>query len=100
MGNIYKYEITDMQRDSANIVKTVNFNIVVSDGTDSFNQNFFTGLPAPKDTPVPYENLTQEAVIAWVKDLVGIDSEQSADAEFEAYKIRKNEIQQNGLPWQ
>ena len=99
MSRTYQYEIIDMQRDGTDIVKTVTFNVVVSDEVDSFTQNFFTGLPAPKDTPIPYENLTQETVIAWVKELVGVDSEKSADAELDAYKLRKNEIQQKGTPW-
>jgi hypothetical protein len=100
MSNSYQYKISDMQRDNSGIVKTVVFSITVSDETDSYTHNYFTGLPAPQDTPIPYENLTESQVITWVKDLVGAQSEESADGELAAYKIRKDEVKTNGLPWQ
>lgn len=100
MGKVYEYKIISMQRDNAGIVKTVVFDIAVSDDADNFTHSFVTGLPAPTNELIPYENLTHETVVAWVKELVGAQSEESADAEFEAYKIRKNEILQDGTPWQ
>lgn len=99
MSNTYEYKITDMQRDGAGIVQTVAFTITASDGTDSFTHNYFTALPAPKGDPIPYQNLTEAEVIAWVKELVGTQSEESADAELAAYIVRKNDVQQNGMPW-
>lgn len=99
MSNTYEYKITDMQRDGSGIVKTVDFTITASDGTDSFTHNYFTALPAPKDKIIDYDKLTEANVIAWVKELVGKQSEESADAELAAWIIRKNEVQQTGMPW-
>jgi len=97
--NTYEYKIIDMVRDGSGIVKTVAFTITASDGADSFTHNYFTALPAPKSDPIDYADLTEADVIAWVKDLVGTQSEESADAELAAYKLRKNEVKQNGMPW-
>jgi hypothetical protein len=99
MNNTYEYKITDMLRDGSGIVQTVAFTIKASDGVDSFTHNYFTALPAPKGTVIDYTALNESKVIAWVKELVGTQSEESADAELAAFKIRKNEVKQNGMPW-
>ena len=93
----YEYKINNLQRDAGDIVVAVSFEVTASDGTDSFTHNYFTALPAPKDTAIPYADLTQEQVIDWVKELVGTSTEESADAELAAYKERK-EVQ-SGTPW-
>ena len=97
--NTYDYKIIDMMRDGSGIVQTVAFTITASDGADSFTHNYFTALPAPKGDPIDYSNLTEIEVITWVKKLVGTSSEESADAELAAYKLRKNEVKQTGMPW-
>ena len=97
--NTYEYKITDMLRDGSGIVQTVAFTITASDGTDSFTHNYFTALPAPKGIPIDYTALNEAKVISWVKELVGTNSEESADAELAAYKLRKNEVKQSGMPW-
>jgi len=97
--NTYEYKVLDMQRNGDGIVQTVSFSVTASDGTDSFTHTYSTGLPAPKDTPIDYNNLTETQVINWVKDLVGTSTEESADAELAAYIIRKNEVKQTGMPW-
>lgn len=95
--NTYEYKISNLQRDAANIVVGVAFEVTASDGTDSFTHNYFTALPKPKETAIPYDSLTQEQVIDWVKELVGTSTEEQADAELAAYKERK-EVQ-SGTPW-
>ena len=97
MANTYEYKIIDMPRDADGIVVAVAFTVTVSDGTDSFIHNCYTGLPAPKDAIVPFADLTEAGVIAWVKALVQTNTEAQADAELEAYKKRK-EIT-SGVPW-
>lgn len=97
MSNIYKYKITDMQRDAEGIVVAVSFTVEASDGKDSFTHNYHTALPYPKEDPTPFDELTEADVIIWVKDLVGTSTEEQADAELEAFKIRK-EVK-SGTPW-
>jgi len=97
MTNSYEYKIIDMPRDAQGIVVAVAFTVTASDGTDSFTHSCYTGLPAPKDAIVPFADLTEDGVIAWVKALVQTNTEAQADAELEAYKKRK-EIT-SGVPW-
>ena len=97
MSNTYDYKISDMQRDANGIVVAVSFTVTASDGVDSFTHNYQTALPAPKDSAIPFADLTQEEVIAWVKELVGTGTEEQADAELAAFKLRK-EVK-TGTPW-
>lgn len=97
MANSYEYKIADMQRDANGIVVSVSFTVTASDGTDSFTHNYQTALPAPSDTPVPFEQLTEAEVIGWVKALVQAITEEQADAELAAYKQRKEVT--SGTPW-
>lgn len=99
MANTYEYKITEMRKESSGIVITVSFTVTASDGVDSFTHNYHTALPSPKGEPIPYEDLTEADVIAWVKDLIGKQTEEQADAELAAYKVRKTEVTTPGLPW-
>lgn len=86
-----------MQRDAKGVVVAVSFTVEASDGVDSFTHNYHTALPAPKDTLTPFKDLTEDQVVAWVKELVGESTEEQADAELAAFKIRK-EVK-SGTPW-
>jgi len=99
MANTYTYKPYNLVSDSNGIVKAVDFTVIVSDGTDSFEINGHTGLPPPKDTIVPYQALTQEEVIAWIKSLVGEQTEEQADVELTAYKLRNLNPISSGTPW-
>ena len=100
MENLYQYKITDMQRNADGIVIAVSFTVTASDDTDSFTHNYYTALAAPSDTPVPFEQLQESAVIDWVKALVQTSTEKQADAELAAYKLRKQITVTTGMPWQ
>ena len=95
--NTYLYKPTNLVSDENGIVVAVDFTVLVSDGTDSFEINGHTGLPLPKEDAKPYSELTQEEVISWIKSLVGEQTEEQADAELEAYK--KRIVIKNGTPW-
>ena len=100
MSNTYDYKITNMQRDAASgIVISTEFTVTASNGKDSFTHNYQTALPAPKGKPVPYADLTEANVIAWVKELVGTQTEEQADAELAAFILRKSQATDNGTPW-
>lgn len=99
MANTYQYSIKNLQRDANGIVVAVEFEVAASDGTDSFTHNYQTALPAPTSTIVPFEDLTEAKVIDWVKELVGEQTEEQADAELAAFKLRKQQTVTSGTPW-
>lgn len=100
MSNTYEYKVTDMQRDAdSGIVIAASFTITASNGEDSFTHNYYTAFPAPKDDIIPYDDLTEAEVIAWIQELVGKQSEEQADAELAAYIERSKNVVDNGVPW-
>jgi hypothetical protein len=99
MTTTYTYEPINLQRNQHGIVNQVQFTITASNGTDSVTVNSITGLPAPKGTVIDYDKLSKADVIAWIKNLVGTQSEALADSELVAFIERKSEKTQNGTPW-
>jgi hypothetical protein len=99
MVNIYTYNPVNLTSDENGIVKSVDFTVTVSDGTDEFVVNGHTALNSPPDTPIPYSQLTESEVIVWIKDLVGDNMQELADNELVAFKIRKANQLTSGTPW-
>jgi peptidoglycan hydrolase-like amidase len=98
--NTYVYAVTNMQRDLATgIVVAAEFTVTASNGTASFTTNNQTAFPYPKADPTPYDELTEADVIVWIKELVGVQSEEQADAELAAYIERSANVVVNGVPW-
>jgi peptidoglycan hydrolase-like amidase len=98
--NTYVYAVTNMQRDLASgIVVAAEFTVTASNGTASFTTNNQTAFPYPKADPTPYDELTEADVIVWIKELVGPQSEEQADAELAAYIERSANVIENGTPW-
>ena len=98
--NTYVYAVTNMQRDLATgIVVAAEFTVTASNGTASFTTNNQTAFPYPKADPTPYDDLTEADVIVWIRELVGTQSEEQADAELDAYIIRSANVIVSGTPW-
>jgi len=98
--NTYVYAVTNMQRDLATgIVVAAEFTVTASNAVASFTTNNQTAFPYPKADPTPYDELTEADVIVWIKELVGVQSEEQADAELEAYILRSASVVVNGVPW-
>lgn len=98
----YDYKVTNLVRDADGIVVTANFTITASDGVDSFTHSYSFGFANKPTTPTPFENLTEAKVIEWIKRDAGAENqfEKSADAELEAYKLRKAApVLTAGVPW-
>jgi hypothetical protein len=97
MPNNYEYKVTNLERNAEDIIVAASFTITASDETDSFTHNYYTAFNNKPETPIAYNDLTEEKVIGWIKRDVGASSEESADAELAAFKERK-EVQ-TGTPW-
>jgi len=97
--NLYIYKPYNLTFDENGTVRAVDFAVLVSDGTDSFEINGHTALPLPSGNFIPYEQLIEKEVIEWIKNLVGGQTEEQADAELTAFKLRKAKPIFNGIPW-
>jgi len=102
MPNTYAYKVTNLIRDPDGIVVTANFTITASDDTDSFTHSYSFGFANKPTTPTAFSDLTEAKVIEWIKRDAGAENqfEASADAELEAYKLRKAApVLTAGVPW-
>jgi hypothetical protein len=100
--NTYEYKVTNLIHAPDGIVVTAQFQITASDGADSFTHNYSFGFANNPVTPTAFNALTEAKVIEWIKRDAGAENqfEQSADAELEAYKLRKVQtLQTSGVPW-
>lgn len=97
MANTYEYKVTDLQRDKNDIINWAGFTITVSDDEDTCTLNYQTAFNNNPKTPIPFENITEEKVIEWIKRDVGEIYESSADSELQAVKQAKEIVL--GLPW-
>ena len=100
--NSYTYKVTNLIRDPQGIVVTAAFTIEASDGTDSYTHTMNTGFANKPTTPTPFDQLTEAKVIEWIKRDAGEVNqfEANADAELEAYKLRKAApVLSAGVPW-
>lgn len=95
--NTYIYKPTNLVSDQNGIVMAIDFTVDVSDGIDSFTIRGHTALASPTKAIIPYSELTEAEVIAWVQSIIGLATEEQADAELEAYKTRK--VLSSGVPW-
>ncbi len=101
MGNKYTYEPTNLIKDQNGIVVSVQFSVTVTDDNNGnlLTVNSQTALPAPSSDVIPYEQLSKEDVVGWIKKLVGQQTEELADSEFAAYIERKTQQLSSGTPW-
>lgn len=100
---VINWTITRLDADSqTNAVFNVHICITGTDGTNTADKNFVVGLQhTPEDTFVPYEDLTEELVLGWVKTKLGSDVERF-EAEVENMVLNKAEPAASvnlGLPW-
>ena len=79
-------------------VVTVHYNVTATDGDYSANTYGTVGYTEDAGKSyIPYNQLTQDEVVAWVKDSLGQETvEASLATQIEALK---HPVQESGLPW-
>ena len=74
MSTTFTWSVATLDRTVADgIVGTVHYTVSAADGTYSSGAYGSVGLEAPAegDTVIPYADLTEDGVIAWVKTALG-----------------------------
>ena len=95
----YLWTIQQMDRlTSAGFVVTVHYNVSATNGTYSASTyGTISYQKQPGETFVPYDQLTEEIVVGWVKESLGEATvEASLQSQIDA---QINPVQQSGLPW-
>jgi hypothetical protein len=94
----FNWNIVQMDRlTSDDFVVTVHYSVTATYGDYSANTYGTVGYTQESDNFIPFDNLTPEIVIGWVKDSLGQETvEEALAAQIEA---QKNPVQLSGLPW-
>lgn len=83
---------------SDGFVVVVHYNVSAVDGdyqASTYGTTSYTQTPG--ETYIPYDELTQAAVVGWVQDALGKETvEASLQGQIDALK---NPVQESGLPW-
>jgi|688.fasta_scaffold759221_2 hypothetical protein len=102
------WNITDMKRDITGIVKIIYYSIAAKDADSNYEDvyNFTINVRRKSDSPeaINYEDLTQEQVIAWVKNKLGQERvtkiENRLTNKSIISKSKNNNLNlETGLPW-
>jgi hypothetical protein len=83
---------------SDKFIVTVHYNVTATDGDYSANTYGTVGYTEEAGKSyIPYDQLTQDEVVAWVKDSLGQETVESSLAS--QINALKNPVQESGLPW-
>jgi hypothetical protein len=78
-------------------ITTVHYTVNAVDGDFTASTYGTVGYTQEEGNFIPFNSLTPEIVIGWVKDSLGQETvEEALAAQIEA---QKNPVQQSGLPW-
>jgi hypothetical protein len=94
----FTWNVVQMDRlTSDGFVVTVHYTVNAVDGDYTASTYGTVGYTQEEGNIIPFDSLTPEIVIGWVKDSLGEDAvEEALEAQIEA---QKNPVQLSGLPW-
>ncbi len=100
------WAITQLERHTANgIVYTAHWTVnAFAEGGTAGGAGAYGSIglepPAEGDTPIPFEELTQEVVVGWVKDKLGEEQVASTEAALAAQIAEQlSPVKMSGVPW-
>ena len=94
----FNWSVVQMDRQVADgFVTTVHYTVSAVDGEFTASTYGTVGFTKEEMDYVPFEELTPEQVIGWVKDSLGQETvEEALATQIEA---QKNPVSESGLPW-
>ena len=102
------WNITDMKRDITGIVKIIYYSIAIKDADSNYEDVYNNTINVRRESDSPaainYEDLTQQQVLAWVKNKLGQEKvtkiEERITNKAITYKANNNNLNlETGLPW-
>ena len=94
----FEWNVVNLERKADNgFVTTVHYTVSAVDGEVTASTYGTVGYTQEEGDFTPYDSLTKEQVIGWVKDSLGEETVQDGlAAQIDALK---NPVQESGLPW-
>jgi hypothetical protein len=80
-------------------VFTAYWRVIAQEGNHYAMHNGSLALQRPEGELIPYEDLTEEIVISWVKEKLGNDVSEYEDSLLAQIELQKNPPTATGLPW-
>jgi len=100
MATTFSWRIANMERETADgFVFTVHYTVNAEDGTYSAGAYGSLGLERP-DNLIPFDQLTEETVVGWVKEKFGAEKVAEIEAALQAQLDEKHAPSKAaGVPW-
>lgn len=92
------WKIANMERHlEGDIVYTVHWTVSLQDEELNASSYGSVGLQAPEEDIIPFENLTEEIVVEWIKG--ALDAESIETALKAQIQLQKEPVSASGIPW-
>ncbi|AGH57636.1 hypothetical protein CPKG_00005 [Cyanophage KBS-S-2A] len=100
MTTAFTWAVANLERETADgFVFTVHYTVNAEDGTYSAGAYGSIGLERP-DSLIPFDDLTEDMVIGWVKDKFGDEKVAEIEAALQEQLDQKHSpTKAAGLPW-
>ena len=100
MATIFNWHVANLERETADgFVFTVHYTVNAEDGTYSAGAYGSLGLERP-DNLIPFDQLTEDIVVGWVKEKFGDEKVAEIEAALQAQLDEKHApTKAAGLPW-
>ena len=102
MSTTFSWNIANLERHTADgVVFTVHYTVNAEDGTYSAGAYGSLSLEAPEpDSMIPFDNLTKEIVVGWVKNKFGDEKVAEIETALQAQLDEKHAPSKAaGVPW-
>ena len=100
MSTAYSWKIANLERETADgFVYSVHYTVNADNGTYTAGAYGSLGLERP-DNLIPFDQLTEEIVVGWVKEKFGAEKVAEIEAALQAQIDEKtNPTKAAGVPW-
>jgi hypothetical protein len=100
MATTFSWRIANMERETADgFVFTAHYTVNAEDGTYSAGAYGSLGLERP-DNLIPFDDLTEEMVVGWVKEKLGAEKVDEVEDALQAQLDEKHApTKAAGVPW-
>jgi hypothetical protein len=100
METTITWKIVQLEREIHDgYVFNVHWGIIVQEGNHYARVYGLLALQRPEGELIPYEDLTEEIVISWVKEKLGNDVSEYEDSLLAQIELQKNPPTATGIPW-
>lgn len=101
MATTFSWNIANLERETADgYVHTAHYTINADDETYTASSYGSIGLERPEGSMIPFDQLTKEIVVGWVKDRLGAEQVEGIEAALQTNIDQQHTpTQATGLPW-